>query len=99
MVSNYLVNLMQNNDKQAIIEGLSHKGAIYRINGIIYSVLFSHTENETVSIIQNLKTDTTLFDGYSVSDFAIAALDLLSVEKYKGNEETILKLINSKFEF
>ena len=39
------------------------------------------------------------FDGYTVSDFAIAALDILKVEKYAGAENQIKALIESGFDF
>ena len=41
----------------------------------------------------------SLRGGYTVSDFAIAALDVLGIEQYKGNEENIKAIIESKFEF
>ncbi|MCD8354451.1 MAG: hypothetical protein LUC47_09105 [Clostridiales bacterium] len=82
-----------------ILAGLTHKGALIRINGIINAVCYSFKTPETVSLIKNLKNDNITFDTYSVSDFAIAALDIMGVEKYNGNRKQIVDLIGSRFDF
>ena len=38
-------------------------------------------------------------NGYRVSDFAYAVLDILKIEKYLGDDIKIRKLINSEFKF
>ena len=79
--------------------GLSHIGAIYRINAICFSFLTKKTEQNVVSHIAALKEDETMLDGYSVSDYAKAALSLMGVEQYQGNNARIIDLINSGFSF
>lgn len=97
---NALVKRMNLEGKpEDILAGLTHRGGLIRINGIMNAVHYSLKTPEAVSLIKDLKNDTVTFDTYSVSDFAIAALDVLGVEKYNGNKQQILDLIGSKFAF
>lgn len=53
-----------------------------------------------VSFLKNTMSDERSFwNDYLVSDFAYAALDLLGIEKYKGDRHEVLRLIESKLAF
>ncbi len=97
--TNALIERMEKGQLAAILAGLRHKGALVRINGILNSVRHSVESDEDIDLIRQLKSDITSFDLYAVSDFAIAALDLMGVEKYNGDKKQILNLIKSKFDF
>lgn len=99
MENKILLQRMKKGDKSAILEGLRHSGALFRINGIMNAERYSLKDKEIIDSILNLKCDKISFDGYSVSDFAISALDLLNLEKYEGNDVAIKQLIESRFEF
>lgn len=98
-MANSLIERMRKGEKQAIIDGLSHSGAIYRMNAIAFSSLSRIKDAEVEKRIQELKEDDIILDGYSVSDFALAALDLMKVESYAGNKRSVKNLIDSKFDF
>lgn len=98
-MANSLIDKMREGKKQAIIDGLSHSGAIYRMNAISFSSICKIRDTEVEKMIKDLKNDNIILDGYSVSDFAFAALDLMKVEKYTGDKPSVKKLIKSKFEF
>ena len=98
-MGNQIIMAMQNGDKKAIMSGLNCQGAIYRMNAIAFAVLNKMTSNDIVQKIIYLKEDTVSFDGYTVSDFAVAALDVLEIEKYPGSDSRIISLIDSKFKF
>ncbi len=50
--------------------------------------------------IRKLKDDKSVFwNNYTVSDFAIAALDLMGWDKYSGKREEIRNLINAELSF
>lgn len=98
-MANSLIERMQRGEKQAIIEGLLHKGAIYRMNAISFSSICKLKDAEVETRIKDLKDDNIVLDGYSVSDFAHAALELMAVEIYTGNKPAVKELINSKFDF
>lgn len=94
-----LVAKMRVGEKEAIIGGLSHAGAIYRMNAIAFSSIHKIKDIEVQKMIKRLKDDETFLDGYSVSQFAVAALDIMNIEKYTGDNSNIKNLIASKFEF
>ena len=99
-VDNDLISAIKLGDEKSIYRGLIHSGAIYRINAIIQTVKHKISSDDIISRIQDLKEDDTILMGvYKISDFAIAALALLGVEKYYGYDEIILNLINSNFNF
>ena len=98
-MANSLIDRMRKGEKKAILDGLSHSGAIYRMNAISFFAISRIQDAEIESKIMELKNDDTVLDGYSVSDFASAALDLLGIETYTGNKALVKDLIESKFEF
>lgn len=98
-MANRLIDKMKTGDKTAVVAGLSHPGAIYRMNAISFSVLFHISDAEIIQKITELKNDQVALDGYSVSDFAFAALDVMGFESYVGNKASVKNLIKSKFEF
>lgn len=98
-MANSLISRMRNGEKAAIMEGLSHSGAIYRMNAISFLSIFGVKDTDTTNKLKELKKDRVMLDGYSVADFAMAALDLMKIERYSGNDEPVKNLIQSKFEF
>lgn len=94
-----LFDQIQSGNSSAIMQGLSHPGAIYRINAIINAVQYK-LQNPSLKIyLSRLKEDQIVMNGYKVSEFAVSALDILGLETYLGNDIRIKKLINSKFKF
>lgn len=96
---NDLIHKMQKGDRDAIISGLSHKGAIFRMNAIGNAVIHGMNDTETIRTLVELKNDDVFLDGFTVGDFATAALDMLGVEKYSGNNRRMEELIDSRFDF
>lgn len=94
-----LIKKIQDGDREAILQGLAHPGAFYRINAII-SVGKNLVSEPTIGIyLKQLKEDKIIMNGYRVSDFAYAALDIIESEKYAGNDIRIRRLIDSRFDF
>ena len=96
------LNKVHAGDKNSIIAAMLCDASFYRMNGIIEAVKHKYKEPAVIRQIRNLITDKTgifsLTGGYNVSDFAYAALDVLGVESYTGNEEKVRMIIESKFE-
>lgn len=90
-------------DKNSIISAMLCEASFYRMNGIVEAVKHGFKEPAIVRQIQNLTTDNTgtltLTGGYTVSDFALAALHVLGIEAYGGNKENVRAIIDSKFGF
>lgn len=93
------VKKMINGDKKTIIECLSFSGAIFRMDAIACACIHHYKDDEIIKKIKELKNDTISLDGYSVSSFAHAALELLGIEKYTGNNYKVVNLIESNFDF
>ena len=98
-MENKIITLCHNGDVDAIKTALNHKGALYRMNGIIGCVSNKIKDDDVISTIKKLLSDDVVVSGYMVSDFALAALDILNITKYTGNSEKIKALIKCKFQF
>lgn len=94
-----LLKKIQAGDSSAIMQGLTHAGAFYRINAAINAVRYEVREPVVKFHLDRLKEDQIIMNGYMVSEFAISALDILGFERYVGNDLRIKRLINSKFDF
>lgn len=103
MAKNELYIRMEHGEKDAIIKGLISKVAIDRVNAIRYSVRNAYIDPAIVNLIRELKNDESDVWGtntnYPNYAYAIAALDILGIEKYDGDHEGIRRLIQSKMEF
>lgn len=65
---------------------------------IKHCVLNKITDNKTIAIIKNLKNSNLIeWNSCKISNCAYAALHLLNVEFYKGNDEQIQDLIDTVF--
>jgi hypothetical protein len=96
---NKFLSMIKNENVNDVFSALQHKGAIYRINGLINVVRYSLTSAEIISEVIRICEDNTFLDGYTVSEFAFATLDLIGSKKYIGNNRNINNLIQSEFEF
>lgn len=94
-----LIKKIQAGDSSAIVQGLSHPGAFYRINAAINAVRYEVREPVIKVYLSRLKNDQIIMNGYRVSDFAVSALDILGFESYMGSDLRIRRLIQSRFEF
>lgn len=94
-----LLEDIQNGEPSSIMKGLVHPGAFYRVNSILCACRFKVTDPPLKIYLDRLKTDDLVLNGYKVSEFAIAALDILGLEIYAGGDPRIRALIKSKFEF
>ena len=69
------------------------------MNAIGFFVVTGIRSVEIEQRIKELREDDAVLDGFSVSDFAIAALHLAGVEKYAGSKTCVEKLIVCRFDF
>lgn len=100
MENNILLDNIKHGDRNSILVGLKHKGAIYRINALINIVRHSIDDSAEINEeLYKLLEDDISIDGYTVSDFAYAVLDLTGIESYSGNDKHIKDLIDSRLVF
>lgn len=81
------------------MENLNKKGSFYKFNAIVACTQLKAVSDEVVEKLIILKDDYSQIAGHTISDFSIAALDIIGVEKYTGSDISIKELINSKFSF
>ena len=82
-----------------IINNLSKSGSYYKYNGIISCVQSNKITDEVVEKLIILKNDNSRIAGHTIADFSVAALDILGIEQYDGDDNSIKQLIESKFNF
>ncbi len=90
---------MLSGDIECIVEGLSNGSVIDRFNEIIAVVRYRVVTDEVEAFLKSLCDDhSRAYRGnpdITVSNFAIAALDLLELKTYDGDNEYIQKLIKN----
>lgn len=83
-----------------VTEALIHGNFIVRAKAVCEAVNRHLEDPGTIEAIQILKGDSTLFwNQYLIQDFAFAALDILGVEKHRGENERVDALIASQLHF
>lgn len=92
-MANNLPSRMIKGDRKAIAEGLSSTSPYIKICALQWAAYYRVINPETISKIAKLKNDDSVDMGYQVSNFAVAALDVLGIEKYKGQNKEMLALI------
>lgn len=80
-------------EESNILKLLSNSGAAYRGQGIALCIKEKNVSLEEAERLKSLKNDNVYVLGRPISSYAIAALDILNIEKYKGNDTDIRDLI------
>lgn len=81
------------------IDMLYCEGTFNKFNGIIECVKTNIKTDKVVERLKELKKDTAHIAGHPISDFSVAALDIMNIEKYNGDNVDIKGLIKSKLSF
>lgn len=99
--SQTLINQMLSGDANAIKIGLNSNNTALKINAIIHSTVFHVDDATVINKIKEMKKDKDYLRicAFTVGEFATASLHLRGIEKYSGNNDSILRLIESKFDF
>ena len=89
-------------DLNLIFECLQSQNELVRMDALLWAAYHGFSESNVASRIIELKNDDTAVMGFTVSDYAIAALDRLNIEKYSGKdfrmEEFIRNFVPTKQE-
>ena len=95
-----LFDEMNNRNHDVIIRGVNDKTPIVNYKAILSGTREGMKDRAFIKGLKRLKkSEIILLGGVKLSDFAIAALDLLNIEKYVGEDEHIKKYISSNFDF
>lgn len=95
-----IIGMMKNNDTDAIIYGAESNIPILNLNAVIFGVKYRVSSDQFISLLKDklLKSEVSFF-GMKFSKIVTAALDVLNIEKYYGDDKLIMQLINSQFNF
>ena len=70
-----------------------------KIIGIIGTVIHNNKSEQCVNLLRKIASGSDFASyGGVVSEYAIAALDILGIEKYKGTNKRIIETIKYRFE-
>ncbi len=76
-----------------LINKLTDEGAVFRCQGILECLKKGVNTPDAAEAMKRLKNDGVVIMGRRISSYAQAALDILGIEKYKGNDEEVIELI------
>lgn len=85
--------MVRKSEEKRILDLLHHKGAAYRGQGIALCIKERLNTPAISKALRELKGDQITVLGRSISSYAIAALDIIGAERYKGDDEDMRKLI------
>lgn len=86
---------MISGDRDLIAKSLFSENKYVRMDAILWATYHHMSTPDIIDRIKDLKKDDSLFLGYTISNFAIAALDNLGIEKYHGKDDYQKELIKS----
>ena len=82
-----MIDSMHAQDIEAIQYGLNSDVWIMKINALWGACKIKDLSDELKSKIVSLQDDNLKYNGYAVSDFATAAMDILGLKKYTGDDD------------
>lgn len=96
----YIIDRMKEGHIEAVLYGIKSDVPILNFNAVAYGAKYQCHEKEFIDALKNkfINSDITFF-GMEMKSFVIAALDVLNVQKYTGNDTFIKQLITYKFQF
>ena len=96
----YIIDTMYKGDRETLLKGISSKVQIIVANAVIAGTQQGLTDTVFVDELKKLVSNTEIIlMGIPISNIAVAALDILGIIKYDGDDEYIQNLIISKLAF
>ena len=84
---------MGKKEELKLMNKLNSDGALFRVQGIISCAKLNEVPFQIADKLRELKADDVDIMGRPVSQYAIAALDILKIEKYTGNDQDVKDFI------
>lgn len=85
---------------RGVLLWLKHENFIVRTKAVCEAVSRHLDDPKTIEAIRELQGDSTQFGNqYLTQDFAFAALDILGIEKHRGENERVDALVDSQLHF
>ena len=92
----HMIDAMKAGNIQVIQECIHSEKAILIVNAIIFGVQQKLDSPSFISGVEKAAQNQTVLMGHRVSEFAVAALDILGKQKYTGTQQSIKDMIKFK---
>ncbi|MBP0954104.1 MAG: hypothetical protein J6M90_00510 [Oscillospiraceae bacterium] len=96
--SDELINRITSGDSDAIIAGIQDNSPIVQLNALIYGTKAKIQNSVFVNSLKSLIGSRAVFFGVPMEKYVLAALDVLGVQNYQGDDDFVLRLIHSDFQ-
>lgn len=90
---------MEKNLENKLLDDLTCDGYGFLYRAIITCAVLKPKSPDIISALKKLKDDQHLIIGHPLSEYVNAALDVIGVEKYTGNDSFMKELITTRFEW
>ena len=87
------IRMMMLGNRSEIVRGLNSENKCLRLDGLLWAAYHEINDEKVIERIRELKSDEESAMGFKVCDYAIAALDVLGIERYQGNDDRLSDLI------
>ncbi len=95
----YIIDRMKEGHVEAFLYGMDSDIPILNLNAVNFGTKYHCQRKEFIDRLKKLTDSNITFFGNEMKQFAVAALDVLGVQTYTGNDAFIKKLITSQFQF
>ncbi len=94
-----LISEMQSQNYDAILYCIKAKLPILNLNAVVFGARYKYKSDDFLRSLVLLESSPHSFFGMPMSSFVLAALDVLDVRHYDGDDEFIKRIIQSQFQF
>ncbi len=97
-VDEQIASIIAGNEKE-IIRGISSDSPIVQLNALIYGTKNHVSDLKFTEGVKSIvQTSNVRFFGVPFKKYAMAALDVLKIQEYNGDDDFIQRLIQSEFQ-
>ncbi len=94
-----IIRDMYKGNVKAVLSAVKSEKEILVMNAIIAGVHCNLLNKEFIDELHKQTENNTVLMGHHISNVAIAALDILKIKKYEGDESLINRMIETKLSF
>lgn len=84
--------------KTMVLKYASSDSPIENLNAVLYGAKYKLSDERFILALHKMLDSDARFFGTPLSSFVQAALDVLGVQKYSGDDDYVMELIQSEFQ-
>lgn len=93
------VDNMYDGSTVAILNGISSMSSVEVLNAIVAGTRLKLKDKEFIKGLEKAGNNEEALMGIPIKEFAMAALDILNIEKYSGNSVRVREMIQCGLKF